>query len=105
MERQSKDWFDDNAVDIRSPIHDINVAHDALLRNPTSRNLNERLTCIRATVQRWLRWMVNNWRAGKAAQIQIYANINDAKNFYEALIVVYDQLASPCILSEVLMAC
>ena len=32
---------------------------------------------------------MNNWWAGKAAQIQSYANINDAKSFYEALKGVY----------------
>ena len=33
--------------------------------------------------------MENNWLAGKAAQIQSYANINDTKIFYEALKGVY----------------
>ena len=32
---------------------------------------------------------MNNWLAGKAAQIQSYANINDAKSFYETLKGVY----------------
>ena len=60
-----------------------------LLRNPTSRCLRERFSSKRATVQRKLWWMENNWWAGKAAQIQSYANINDTKSFYEALKVVY----------------
>ena len=47
---------------------------------------------MRATVQRKLMWMENNWWARKAAQIQSYANINDAKNFYEAPRGVY----GPC---------
>ena len=85
MERRHEDWFDDNATDIHSHIHDKNSAHDALLQNPTSRTLHERFPPICATVQRKLRWMENNRWAGKAAQIQSYANINDAKNFYEAL--------------------
>ena len=89
MERRHQDWFDDNVADISSLIHDKNVARFALLRNPTSRTLHERFSSIRATVQRKLRWMENNWWAGKAAQIQSYANINDAKNFYEALSGVY----------------
>ena len=89
IERRHQDWFDGNATDIRSLIHDKNAAHDALLRNPTSRTLRERLTSIRATVQRKLRWMENNWWARKAAQIQSYANINDTKNIYEALKGVY----------------
>ena len=89
MERRHKDWFDDNATNIRSLIHDKNVAHDALLHNPTSCTLHERFSSKRATVQRKLRWMENNWLAGKAAQIQSYANINDTKNFYEALKGVY----------------
>ena len=79
----------DNATDIRSPIHDKNAAHNALLRNPTSRTLRERFSSKRATMQRKLRWMVNNWWAGKAAQIQSYANIDDTKSFYEALKGVY----------------
>ena len=89
MERRHQDWFDDNATDIRSLIHDKNAAHNALLRNPTSRTLRERFSSKRATVQRKLRWMENNWWAEKAAQIQSYANINDTKSFYEALKGVY----------------
>ena len=89
MERRLQDWFDDNAADIRSLIHDKNAAHDALLRNPTSRSLRDRITSICATVQRELMWMENNWWARNAAQIQSYANINDAKNFHETLIGVY----------------
>ena len=89
IERQHQDWFDDNATDIRSFIHDKNAARDALLRNPTSRTLCERFSFKRATVQRKLRTMENNWWAGKAAQIQSYANINDVKSFYEAQKGVY----------------
>ena len=89
MERQHQDWFDDNATDIHSLIHTKNVAHDAILRNPTSRTLHERYSSICATVQRKLRWMENNWWARKAAQMQSSANINDTKIFYEALKGVY----------------
>ena len=89
MEMRLHDWFDDNATDIRSLIHDNDAAHDALLHNPTSCTLRERFSSIRATVQRKLRWMENNWWARKAAQIQSNANINDTKNFYEALKGVY----------------
>ena len=89
IERRHQDWFDDNATDIRSLIHDKNAAYDALLRNPTSRTLRERFSSKHATVQRKLRWMENNWRAGYVAQIQSYANINDTKRFYKALKGVY----------------
>ena len=41
MKRRHQDWFDDNAIEICSLIHDKNAAHDALLRNPTSRTLHE----------------------------------------------------------------
>ena len=85
MERRLQDRFDDNATDIRSLIHDKDAAHDALLRN-------ERFPSIRATVQRKLRWMENNWWTGKADQIQSYANINDTKSFCEAPNGVY----GPC---------
>ena len=88
MERRCQDWIDDNATDTRSLIHDKNAAHDALLRNPTSRTLRERFSSKRGTVQRKLMWMENNWWAENAAQIQSYANINDTKSFYEALIGV-----------------
>ena len=89
MERRHQDWFDDNAADIRSLFHDKNAAHDALLCNPNSRTLHKRFSSIRATVKRKLRWMENNWWARKAAHIHSYANIYDAKNFYEALRGVY----------------
>ena len=49
IERRHQGWFDDNATDIRSLIHDKNAAHDALLRNPTSRTLRERFSSKRAT--------------------------------------------------------
>ena len=55
MERRHQDWFDDNAADIRSLIHDIDAAHDALLRNPTSRTLHDCISSILATMQRKLR--------------------------------------------------
>ena len=45
---------------------------------------------MRATMQRNLRRMVNNWWVQKAAQIQSYASINDTKRFYEALSVAYE---------------
>ena len=86
MERRHQDWFDDNDCDIRSPIHDKKAAHDALWRNRTYRTLNKRFSSIRATVQRKLK---NNWWAGKANQIQSYANINDTKSFYAAQKGVY----------------
>ena len=60
MERRHQDWFDDNATDMRSPIHDKNVAHDALLRDPTYRTLYKRFSSMRATMQRRLRWIEIN---------------------------------------------
>ena len=89
MERQHQDWFDDNATDIHSLIHDRNSAHSALLCYPTSRTLHERFSSIHATEQLKLRWIENNWWAWKVAQIQSYANINDAENFHEAVKGVY----------------
>ena len=89
MERRLQDWFNENAADIRSLIHGNNAAHKAPLRNQTSTTIHEHLSSIRVTVQRKVRWMENNWWARKAAQIQSNANINDAKNFYEALKCIY----------------
>ena len=89
MERRHQDWFDGNAADIRSPIHDKNAAHVTRLRNHTSRILPERFSFFRATVQLKPRWKENYWWERMVAQIQSYANINDAKNFYEALKGVY----------------
>ena len=74
-----KDCLDGSATDICSLIHDINSAHDALLRNPASHTLHERFSSIRATVRRKLCRMENNWWVQKAAQIQSYVNVNDAK--------------------------
>ena len=52
MERRHKHWFDYDATDIRSLIHDKNAVNDALLRGPASRTLHERSSSILATVQR-----------------------------------------------------
>ena len=81
MVRRHQDLFDDNIVDIRSLIHDKNAAHDALLRNPTSRTLHERFSYICVPMQRKISWMEDNWWSRKAARLQSNANINDAKNF------------------------
>ena len=89
MERRHHDWFDDNAADIRSLIHDKYAAYNILMQNPTSHTLHERFSSICATVQRKLRWMENNWWERMAAQIQSYVGIIDTKNFYEALNGVY----------------
>ena len=40
MERRHQVWFDDNAANISSLIHDKNSAYDVLLRNPTSRTFH-----------------------------------------------------------------
>ena len=101
MERRHQDWFDENSADTRSLMHDKDAAQDTLLRNPTSHTRHERFSIIHSAVQRKLMWMENNWWEWKAAQIQSYANINDAMNFYDVLNGI---VASPCILSEVLMA-
>ena len=89
VERRHQDLFADIAADIRSPIHTKNAAHDSLLLNSTSRTLHESFSSMRATVQRKPWWMENNWWARKAAQIQSYADINDARKSYEALEGVY----------------
>ena len=91
MERRNQYWYDGNAADIRSLIHDKDAARDALLRNPSSRTRHECFTSMRATVLRRLRWMENNWWARKAALIQSYANINDARKSYESLKGIYGQ--------------
>ena len=56
--RRHQDWFHDNATDIRSLVNDKNVAHNALLRNPTSHTFY---------VQRKLRWIEKNWWVEMAA--------------------------------------
>ena len=73
MESRNQDWLDDNATDIRSIIHEINAAHGALMRNPTSRTPRQRFSSNCATVHRKLRWMDIRWWTGKAAQILDYA--------------------------------
>ena len=104
IERRHRDWFDDDATDIRSLIHDIYTSQNALLRNSTSLTLYDRFSSICATVQRKLRWMENNWLSQNAAEKQYHASINDAKNIPEALRGVHGPTPSPCIMSEALMA-
>ena len=89
MERRHQDWFNDNAADIRSLIHDEDAARDTPLRYPTTRTLRERFPSICATVLRKLCWMENNWWFQKAAQIHGCANVNDTSSFYDELRGVY----------------
>ena len=89
LDASHQDWCDDNTVYIRSHIHDKIATRDTLLRNKTSRTIHERFSSIRATVQRKLRWIRKNGWVRKAAQIQSYANTNDANSFNEVIKGVY----------------
>jgi len=78
--RKHQDWFDDSLPQIRSLLHEKNVAHDASLRNPDSASL--RWQELRSKVQRELRLMENNWWTEKAVEIQRLADLNDTQRFY-----------------------
>ena len=82
--RRDRDWFAENADEIRPLLKEKNDAHAASLRNPSSRYLRQRFAETRARTQSRLRELENNWWQGLAREIQGYADTNNMQMFYDA---------------------
>ena len=96
--KRSKDWFDSNAEGIQELLEAKYKANAAYLRNPSSEYLKRKWKESRATVQRELREMENQWWLELANEVQGYADSGDLQNFYAALRRVYgpsDQSLAP----------
>ena len=87
--KKHRDWFDENRSDICELLADKNLAHDNVLRNPSSAAHRQRFTDLRAHAQRELRRIENQWWVNLAEEIQRYADDNDTHNFYNSIKEVY----------------
>ena len=87
--KKTRDWFAENDSDIRELLDKKNKAHQACLRNPASTYLREKFSDIRATTQRRLREIENQWWQEISREIQGYADANNIQQFYEATKRIY----------------
>ena len=87
--RKNQDWFDANLPGIQDVLQSKHRALAAHLSNPASVYLKEKWKEKRASAQRMLRQVENDWWMGLAAEIQGFADSGDLHNFYEALKRVY----------------
>ena len=87
--RKNADWFDENIDHIRILLDRKYKAHAAHKNNPSSAWLNDKWKESRATCQRELRAMENEWWIRKSEEIQRYADAGDQQNFHSALREVY----------------
>ena len=92
--RRQQDWFDENDDHIRDLLQEKHRLHRAHLSDPTSSQKLSALKNIKATIQRELRRMQDNWLSRKADEIQSYADKNDSKNFYSSLKAIYGPTSS-----------
>ena len=86
--RKNADWFNENNEEIKELIIERNAALKQKLSNPTPTNVS-RLKSARATLQRKLREMENNWWLHKAEAMQREADANNSAGFFKALKEVY----------------
>ena len=91
--RKQQDWFDENDDHIRD-LQEKHRLHRAHLSDPTSSQKQSALKNTKATIQRELCRMQDNWLSRKADEIQSYADQNDSKNFYSTLKAVYGPASS-----------
>ena len=57
--RKKKDWFDDNAVEIKQLLDKKNKAHAAYIGSPSSDYLHERWQTLHSQIERVLQEMEN----------------------------------------------
>ena len=86
---KSKDWFDDNNEEISELLARKRSALQSHLADPSCdrKKLTYRQVC--SLVQRKLRTIQNEWWQETARRIQLYADLGDTRNFYQALKAVY----------------
>ena len=92
--RKQQDWFDESDDHIRDLLQEKHRLHRAHLSDPTSSQKQSALKNTKATIQRDLRRMQDNWLSRKADEIQSYADQNDNKNLYSTLKAIYGPASS-----------
>lgn len=89
VNRRHQDWFDDNSHAIRDLIEQKRKARLAWQHNPKSKSKENDFRTIKATVQRTIRKIQNDWWNAKAEEIQGYADRSESRNFFQAVRETY----------------
>ncbi len=84
-----QDWFDENSDTIQTALEAKNKAYSAWQNDPTSASKKEKFKQLQGMVQKELREMQDQWWQAKAAEVQGYADTQNAKLFFSALKTVY----------------
>jgi hypothetical protein len=92
--RRRQDWFDENDAEIQALLAEKHRLHCAYQNDPSSAVKKAAFVNIRRTVQNRLRKMQDDWLSAKADEIQLYADKNDHRRFYEALNTLYGPQSS-----------
>ena len=87
--RRHQDWFDENDPEINALLTEKYQLLRAHQNDPGSGAKKAAFTSKRNQVQRKLRVLQDTWLAGKAKEIQLYADSHDSKRFYNALKSLY----------------
>ncbi len=87
-ERTHQDWFDENESAIGNLLGTKNKAFLEWQKDPGSASKKERFKSLQSQAQREIRKMKDQWWE-KAEEIQHYADINNARQFFGSLKAVY----------------
>ncbi len=86
--RKHEDWFDENNAELHELIEMRNRARtDMLSRNTRSVKLKYRVNSRKLTSR--CRELKNEWWLKKAAELQLFADTNDIKGFYQSMKAIW----------------
>uniref|UniRef100_A0A0L8I0P5 Uncharacterized protein n=1 Tax=Octopus bimaculoides TaxID=37653 RepID=A0A0L8I0P5_OCTBM len=94
--KKHQNWFDDNYEEINLILEEKRKAFD-MLQNvdmSTNRTVATCFKAVKATVQRKLKMMQENWWNDRCDEIQEASNANNSKHFYSPLKKVYGPASS-----------
>ena len=87
--RARKDWFDENSAEISKLIDAKRTARVDHQHDPASPRKLARYREAKATCQRTIRELENNWWQAKSTQLQFFADNRDMRNFYAGTKEIY----------------
>ena len=86
-----EDWFDENNAEVRQLIETRNQARSSVLSR-NIRSMKSKYRTASRTLTARCRELKNDWWLAKAAELQVLADINDMRGFYQSMRAVTDQL-------------
>lgn len=88
-QKQHQDWFDDQDEEVCRLLDIMHATHLAWINNKNDRSKKDLYCRARSAAQKKLRQMKDSWWAAKARALQIAADSNDSKAFFQGLKAVY----------------